>query len=263
MKNFLLLFLLAVAARAQTPTPAPTPRPPCYEPGWYQRVCDNAWQFADPSHYPATCPSCCGSHHLLVADDTGAWVTIIGQCPDPAHPCVGFQNVYKKPDHPSEALTAWNYYYTDPDAALHRHLFHYNGPGVPPPGLQVLTPYKTLAQVPDPPRAAFFAAYDCEAVTTPTRTGTPGPVTTRTRTPTPAPSIYTDWIYQFVKEGFSAGCGPSTFCPGDPVQTQQGLVTRGQEAVFSLKAEHGTSYVPPKCNAAGPPPVNFTDVPCP
>jgi hypothetical protein len=88
---------------------------------------------------------------------------------------------------------------------------------------------------------------------TPTRTPTPGP------TATPGPSPFTDWIYQAKAESLMAGCSATLFCPGDPAATTwQGIVSRGQMAVFLLKAEHGASYLPPACT----PPGAFTDVPC-
>jgi hypothetical protein len=100
---------------------------------------------------------------------------------------------------------------------------------------------------------------DCNA---PQPTWTPTVTPTRTvpvNTPTPAPSLFTDWIYQAKAESLMAGCSATLFCPGDPAATTwQGVVSRGQMAVFLLKTEHGASYVPPKCTAPGV----FTDVPC-
>ena len=98
----------------------------------------------------------------------------------------------------------------------------------------------------------------------PTRTPTPSPtfVPTKTNTPgpspTPAPNQFQDWIYQVAKEKLIVGCSPTLYCPGDNTLTWQGLVTRAQQAVYMLKAEHGSSYTPPPCT----PPGNFTDVPC-
>jgi hypothetical protein len=51
-------------------------------------------------------------------------------------------------------------------------------------------------------------------------------------------------------EGITGGCGAGVSCPHNPVR-------RDQMAVFLLKAEHGSSYVPPQCTGV------FTDVPCP
>jgi IPT/TIG domain/S-layer homology domain len=66
----------------------------------------------------------------------------------------------------------------------------------------------------------------------------------------PCPSTFADWIEALADEGISGGCGGGNFCPGNPVR-------RDQMAPFLLKAEHGSSYVPPPC--AG----TFGDVTCP
>jgi hypothetical protein len=66
----------------------------------------------------------------------------------------------------------------------------------------------------------------------------------------PCPSTFADWIEALADEGISGGCGNGNFCPTNPVR-------RDQMAPFLLKAEHGSSYVPPDC--AG----TFSDVPCP
>lgn len=58
-----------------------------------------------------------------------------------------------------------------------------------------------------------------------------------------------DWIEQLSAEGITAGCGGGNFCPG-------GVVSRAQMSAFLLKAEHGSSYVPPPCIGV------FGDVPC-
>ena len=50
--------------------------------------------------------------------------------------------------------------------------------------------------------------------------------------------------------GITAGCGGGNYCPASPVR-------RDQMAVFLLKSEHGSAYVPPDC--AG----TFADVACP
>ena len=50
--------------------------------------------------------------------------------------------------------------------------------------------------------------------------------------------------------GITAGCGGGNYCPASPVR-------RDQMAVFLLKSEHGSGYVPPDC--AG----TFPDVACP
>ena len=64
------------------------------------------------------------------------------------------------------------------------------------------------------------------------------------------PSTFADWIEALASEGITGGCGAGVYCPQNPVR-------RDQMAVFLLKAEHGSSYLPPAC--AG----TFPDVPCP
>ncbi len=60
-----------------------------------------------------------------------------------------------------------------------------------------------------------------------------------------------DWIEEFSALGITSGCGGGNYCPNNPV-------TRGQMAVFLLRAEHGAVYAPPTCVEPGP----FADVPC-
>jgi hypothetical protein len=57
---------------------------------------------------------------------------------------------------------------------------------------------------------------------------------------------YVQTIYQL---GITGGCAGGNYCPGNPV-------TRGQMAVFLLKAKYGAAHVPPPCIGT------FTDVPC-
>jgi hypothetical protein len=66
----------------------------------------------------------------------------------------------------------------------------------------------------------------------------------------PCPSQYANWIEQLVAEGVTAGCGGGRYCPDAPV-------TRAQMAVFILKSEHGSAYLPPACSG------EFLDVVCP
>jgi hypothetical protein len=56
------------------------------------------------------------------------------------------------------------------------------------------------------------------------------------------------WIEQFSKEGITAGCGGGLYCPDINV-------TRAQMAIFLLKGEHGSAYVPPVATG------KFPDVP--
>ncbi|MEX0879780.1 MAG: S-layer homology domain-containing protein [Thermoanaerobaculia bacterium] len=64
------------------------------------------------------------------------------------------------------------------------------------------------------------------------------------------PSTFADWIEALAAEGITGGCGGGNYCPASPVR-------RDQMAVFLLKAEHGSTYVPPACTGV------FPDVPCP
>ncbi len=66
----------------------------------------------------------------------------------------------------------------------------------------------------------------------------------------PTPAFAVDWIEQLAAEGITGGCGGGNFCPDAPV-------TREQMAVFLLKSEHGSAYVPPSCVGV------FADVVCP
>ncbi len=64
------------------------------------------------------------------------------------------------------------------------------------------------------------------------------------------PSAFADWIERLYHEGITGGCGAALYCPDVPV-------TRAQMAAFLLKAEHGSTYLPPPCTGG------FADVPCP
>jgi len=66
----------------------------------------------------------------------------------------------------------------------------------------------------------------------------------------PCPSTFANWIEALAAEGITGGCGGGNYCPTIPVR-------RDQMAVFLLKAEHGSSYLPPDCTGV------FADVPCP
>ena len=66
----------------------------------------------------------------------------------------------------------------------------------------------------------------------------------------PASNPYHNDIEKLFRDGVSAGCAAGSFCPS-------ALVTRAQMAVFLLKGEHGSAYLPPACRGI------FTDVPCP
>jgi len=58
-----------------------------------------------------------------------------------------------------------------------------------------------------------------------------------------------NWIERLANEGITGGCGGGNYCP-------DAAVTRAQMSAFLLKAEHGSSYVPPPCVGI------FGDVPC-
>ncbi|HEY3475856.1 MAG TPA: S-layer homology domain-containing protein, partial [Anaerolineales bacterium] len=58
------------------------------------------------------------------------------------------------------------------------------------------------------------------------------------------------WIKQLVAEGITSGCGANSYCPEAPV-------TRGQMAVFLLRAKYGASYTPPGVGTT----TGFSDVP--
>ncbi len=66
----------------------------------------------------------------------------------------------------------------------------------------------------------------------------------------PCSSNFAPWIEAMAAEGITGGCGGGNFCPTNPVR-------RDQMAVFLMKGEHGSSYVPPTCQGI------FGDVACP
>src|SRR5262249_42862446 len=57
-------------------------------------------------------------------------------------------------------------------------------------------------------------------------------------------------VERVFRHGITAGCGVGNYC-------RNTAVTRAQMAVFLLKAEHGSTYVPPSCTGI------FDDVACP
>jgi hypothetical protein len=64
----------------------------------------------------------------------------------------------------------------------------------------------------------------------------------------PPGSFALDWIEDLADSGITAGCAPNLYCPTYPV-------TRAEMAVFLLKSEHGSAYVPPPAIGV------FADVP--
>lgn len=66
----------------------------------------------------------------------------------------------------------------------------------------------------------------------------------------PSSNLFHQDIETIVRAGITAGCGAGNYCVG-------ASVTRAQMAVFLLKAEHGSAYLPPPCTGV------FSDTPCP
>ena len=62
------------------------------------------------------------------------------------------------------------------------------------------------------------------------------------------------WIKQLAVEGITSGCGGGNYCP-------EATVTRAQMAIFLLKAEHGSGYLPPSATGVfgDVPPGSFAD----
>jgi uncharacterized repeat protein (TIGR03803 family) len=65
----------------------------------------------------------------------------------------------------------------------------------------------------------------------------------------PTNPFYT-FICSIARHAITGGCGGGNFCP-------TASVLRSQMAVFLLRSQHGSAYVPPPCTNA-----TFTDVPC-
>ena len=66
----------------------------------------------------------------------------------------------------------------------------------------------------------------------------------------PQADFFHDFVETLVRNGVTAGCGGGNYC-------RNTSVTRGQMAVFLLKAKLGSAYLPPPCTGAV-----FVDVPC-
>ena len=64
----------------------------------------------------------------------------------------------------------------------------------------------------------------------------------------PASTFAAAWIEQLASEGITSGCGSGNYCP-------DATVTRAQMAIFLLRSEHGSAYVPPTATGV------FPDVP--
>jgi len=54
----------------------------------------------------------------------------------------------------------------------------------------------------------------------------------------PQASAFHAPVETIIRDGITSGCGSGNYCPSSPV-------TRGQMAVFLLRAEHGSGYIPP------------------
>lgn len=220
----IFFFIMAALVRGQNyPYPVDVPLantpngPQCTQVGWYIRSCDAHWQFVNPGMAGHVIPNGCAAHTQLVYGGDGAQYPLIDQCPQG---CTGTQGLYKKPSDPI-AVPQWEWFYVGPLAAQHRSQFGYVGPGVPPAGTQTYS-FITLAQMPDPPRATFIAAYQCSQ-------GTPTPVPSPTRTPTPSVNQFWAQIEAITRAGISAGCGSGNFCPDR-------TMTRGEVAAWLANA---------------------------
>ncbi|MBI3161559.1 MAG: S-layer homology domain-containing protein [Chloroflexi bacterium] len=69
-------------------------------------------------------------------------------------------------------------------------------------------------------------------------TYTPPPATGTVFADVPAGAFAAAWIEQLAAEGITGGCGGGNYCPN-------ANVTRAQMAIFLLRGEHGSGYVPP------------------
>ncbi len=66
----------------------------------------------------------------------------------------------------------------------------------------------------------------------------------------PQADAFHSYVETIFRAGITSGCGGGNYC-------RNASVRRDQMAVFLLKAEHGSNYLPPSCTGV------FTDVPCP
>jgi hypothetical protein len=219
----------------------------CTDPAYYIRACE-----AGPysRRYTGTpgCPSIaiCGNHARPCEGDDGATYPIIGQ--------QGANGLFATYPEPADSAgpgpkNKWTDCYVN-----HIDVFGSGYPcsiAVAPPG-RLTYQFVTLAQVPEPQRDSFCSLYHCTIPACGGSSTTPTP-TAIAQTPTPAQggSVYAPWIEQIYHEGITAGCqtSPPLYCPLD-------AVSREQIAVYLLKLEHGSGYVPPQCTGI------FNDVPC-
>ena len=92
------------------------------------------------------------------------------------------------------------------------------------------------------PRIIFCSITKCGTSNDAWPTAPPAPPTTPTFSDVPTTHPFYKEIEWAVSESITGGCaaGPA-YCPSDPVR-------RDQMAVFLLKAEHGSAYVPRACS---------------
>ena len=108
----------------------------------------------------------------------------------------------------------------------------------------------TAALTIDPVSFADAGAYDVVVTDSCTSATSNAATLTVEFADVPVSSPFHDDILTIATAGITGGCGGGNYCPTSPVR-------RDQMAVFLLKAEHGSSYLPPACTGV------FADVPCP
>jgi hypothetical protein len=81
-------------------------------------------------------------------------------------------------------------------------------------------------------------------------TYTPPPCETQAFDDVPCTSPFAPWVNELAARGVTSGCGNGNYCP-------TAKTSRGQMAVFLLRAKEGPTYTPPACTIP-----SFADVPC-
>ncbi len=71
----------------------------------------------------------------------------------------------------------------------------------------------------------------------------PPPATGTVFDDVPKTALFADWMEQFAAEGITTGCGGKNYCPNNSV-------TRGEMAVFLLRARLGSTHNPPAAKGA-------------
>lgn len=186
-------------------------------------------------------------HGVGIIGADGVLYEIISEC---------INNTEDRPQRPGPNAGAlawawWDFFWTDAEADLHRcNVAFPAGRDMAPPPPRPAAGWPAchggaIGCVPHHPRAAGSfnpALFACPGSTPP-----PTPI------PVPTPPLedrpLAAWDEQLAREGVTAGCGAGRFCPDAPL-------TREQAAVWILKHEHGSDYVPPPCEGA------FVDAPC-